>query len=219
MKYILLLILRKFLGYQISSLQNGRRIFQSLMVVLFLLLNTFASFLKFASNLNVIHKDILIRLFVYSLEDEESHQVHEEEQEQPHESIEEDEFDEDLDVESIQASISPPHEDKGLVSCTPFQVFEFYDASFDDLESEEFLEKPLDLVNFSFDEEHDGHEIENIDDLLHIERHKWDISCFHFDGDPIYDIDDDSRVKIAELLPLEQPSLANAFSENCMINF
>jgi hypothetical protein len=37
-----------------------------------------------------------------------------------------------------------------------FPVFEFYDASFDDLENEEFVEKPLDLVNFSFDEEHDG---------------------------------------------------------------
>jgi hypothetical protein len=68
--------------------------------------------------------------------------------------------------EGIQASISPSHEDKGVVSCTPFQVFEFCDASFDDLESEEFLEKPLDLVNFSFDEEHDDHKIENIDDLL-----------------------------------------------------
>jgi hypothetical protein len=28
---------------------------------------------------------------------------------------------------------------------------------------------------------------------------------FYFDGDPIYDIDDDSRVKNAELFPLEQP--------------
>jgi hypothetical protein len=36
--------------------------------------------------------------------------------------------------DSIQASISPSHEEKGVVSCTPFQVFEFYDASLDDLE-------------------------------------------------------------------------------------
>jgi hypothetical protein len=50
---------------------------------------------------------------------------------------------------------------------------------------ENLMEKPL------FDEEHDNKEIENIDALLHIERQKWDISCFYFDGDPIYDTDDD----------------------------
>jgi hypothetical protein len=109
--------------------------------------------------------------------------VHEEQQEKPHEFLEEEDFDEDLDVESIQVSSPPPHGDKGMVSCTPFQFFEFCDASFDDLESEEFLEKPLNLVDFSSDEEYDDHEIENIDDLLHIKRHKWDISCFHYDGD------------------------------------
>jgi hypothetical protein len=43
--------------------------------------------------------------------------------------------------------------------------------------------------------------------FLHIGRHKWDISCFHFDGDPIYDIDDDFRVKNVELLPLEHTSM------------
>jgi hypothetical protein len=45
-------------------------------------------------------------------------------------------------------------------------------VSFDYLEKDEFVEKPLDLVNSSFDEEYDCHEIENIDDLLHIQRHK-----------------------------------------------
>jgi len=84
-----------------------------------------------------------------------------------------------------------------MLSCTPFQIFELCDASFHDLESEEFLEKYLDLVNFSFDEEHDDHKIENINDLLHIERNKWAMSCFYFDGDLIYHIDDDSRVKSA----------------------
>jgi hypothetical protein len=57
------------------------------------------------------------------------------------------------------------------------------------------------LVKFSFNEEHDDHTIENIDDILHIRNHKWDISRFIFYGDPIYDIDDDSSVNIAELLP------------------
>jgi hypothetical protein len=73
------------------------------------------------------------------------------------------------------------------------------------LESEEFLGKPLDLVNFSFDEEHDDHKIENIYDLIHIEMNKWNMSCLYFDGDPTYDIDDDSKVKSAKLLPIEQP--------------
>jgi hypothetical protein len=41
----------------------------------------------------------------------------------------------------------------------------------------------------SFDEKHDGLNIGNIDDLFHIERYKWDINCFYFDGDPINDID------------------------------
>jgi hypothetical protein len=58
-------------------------------------------------------------------------------------------------------------------------------VSFDDLEKEEFVKKPLDLANVSFDDEYDGHKNENIDDLLHIQRHKWDISRFHFHGDPI----------------------------------
>jgi hypothetical protein len=54
-------------------------------------------------------------------------------------------FDED---EVTQASIPPSHEDKNMVSCTLFQVFDSYDASFHDLESEEFLEEPLDVVIF-----------------------------------------------------------------------
>jgi hypothetical protein len=102
----------------------------------------------------------------------------------------------------IQASItSPPHESKGLICYTPFQDFEFYDTSFSNLEKENLMEKPL------FDEEHDNKEIENIDALLHIERHKWDISCFYFDGDPIYDTDDDgSKDKIADFWSCGQPN-------------
>jgi hypothetical protein len=47
---------------------------------------------------------------------------------------------------------SPSHKDKGIVSYTPFQVFDLCNACFNDLENEEFLRKPLDLVNLSFDE-------------------------------------------------------------------
>jgi len=53
-----------------------------------------------------------------------------------------------------------------MVNCTPFQFFYSYDTSFDDLESEYFLEKPLDLVKFSFDKEHVDHEIQNVEDLF-----------------------------------------------------
>jgi hypothetical protein len=74
-----------------------------------------------------------------------------------------------------------------MITCTPFQVFDLCNASFNDLESEELVGKPLDLVSFSLDE--------NINDLLRIEMNKWDMSCYYFDGDLIYDIDDDSIVK------------------------
>jgi hypothetical protein len=99
-------------------------------------------------------------------------------------------FDED---EVAQAPIPPSHEDQNVVSTTLFQVFDSYDASFHDLESEEFFEEPLDVVDFSCNEEHD----DCMDDFIHIGRRRWDMSCFSFDGDPIYDIDDDSRIKNA----------------------
>jgi hypothetical protein len=51
-----------------------------------------------------------------------------------HESIEdqqyEEGFDEDLDGENIQEFIHPLHEDKGWLSCTPFQISELSEASF-----------------------------------------------------------------------------------------
>jgi len=90
-------------------------------------------------------------------------------QEPPHESIKEEE---DLDEahhdhdDHLIEEIILIHEDKGMVSCTPLQDFDLCDASFDDLESEEFSEKTLNLVNFSIDEEHEDH----IDDFLHIGR-------------------------------------------------
>jgi hypothetical protein len=127
---------------------------------------------------------------------EESHQVHKVEHELLYEPIEEhfneahhvedpiheeDEtsvfsppFDED---EVIQTSIPPAHEEENVVSCTPFQVFDV--GSSYDLESDGFSEEPLDVVEPSFDGEHDD-AIENIDDFLCIGRHGWDMSYFHF---------------------------------------
>jgi len=44
------------------------------------------------------------------------------------------------DDDPIELSILP-HEDKVMVNCTPFQGFDLCDATFDDLESEEFFYK------------------------------------------------------------------------------
>jgi hypothetical protein len=66
------------------------------------------------------------------------------------------------------------------------------------------MEKPL------IDEEHDNKDIENIDAFVHVEICKWDVSCFYFDGDPIYDIDDDgSKHEIADLWSCGQPNTIN----------
>ena len=83
---------------------------------------------------------------------------------------------------------------KKIVSCTPFQFFEICDTPFCDLEKEDVAEKT------SFDEEHENHEF---DALFHNEIHKWDIYCFHFYGDTIYDRNDDgSKDKLANVLSL-----------------
>jgi hypothetical protein len=60
------------------------------------------------------------------------------------------------------------------VSNAPFQNCEFCYESFDDLEKEEFVVKPLDFVHPSLDEEHCSHEIENIDSLFHVKTLRWD---------------------------------------------
>jgi hypothetical protein len=89
-----------------------------------------------------------------------------------------------------------------MVSYTPFQVFDV--ASFHDLESEEVLEEPLDALDPSCYNKGDD-VIENIDDFIHVGRRKWDMSCFGFSGDPIYDIEGCFQIKNKELLSSEQP--------------
>jgi hypothetical protein len=70
------------------------------------------------------------------------------------------------------------------VSCFPFQDFE--DALFCDLESEEVLEDPLDvLIPSCYDKGNDI--VDNIDEFIHVRKHKWDV--IGYDGDPIYDIE------------------------------
>jgi hypothetical protein len=54
-------------------------------------------------------------------------------------------------------------------------------------ESEEVLEEPLDvLIPSCYDKYNDI--VDNIDEFIHVGRHKWDM--IGYDGDPIYDIED-----------------------------
>ena len=41
----------------------------------------------------------------------------------------------------------------------------------------------------------------HISDSIHIGRRGWDMGCFNFDGDPIYDIESDFQVKNDKLFP------------------
>jgi len=67
MKCFLPLTLRMFLDIQITFPRTGGIIVQNLMVVS-LAITHIVKFLKYASKINVIHEDTLIRLFLVSLE-------------------------------------------------------------------------------------------------------------------------------------------------------
>jgi hypothetical protein len=78
-----------------------------------------------------------------------------------------------------------------MVSHFPFHVFN--DALFYDFESEE-MQEPLDaLVPSCYNESGEL----NIDEFMHVGRHKWDVVCY--DGDPICDIEGNFQ-----LFPLQQ---------------
>jgi hypothetical protein len=71
-----------------------------------------------------------------------------------------------------------------MVSRFPFQ--DFNDILFRDLESEEVLEEPLDVINPPcYDKNNDM--VDNIDEFIHVGKHKWDVIAY--DGDPIYNIE------------------------------
>jgi hypothetical protein len=86
--------------------------------------------------------------------------------------------------EVIQAFVTPAQEEENMVSRFPFQDFD--DALFYDLESEEVLEEPLDVLNPScYDKGNDM--VDNIDEFIHVGRRKWDV--VGHDEDPIYDME------------------------------
>jgi hypothetical protein len=72
------------------------------------------------------------------------------------------------------SSIVPFEEDEVIQSCE--EVISFYDAN-------EIMEQPLDTVDH------------HIDDFIQIGRCRWDLGCFTFYGDSIYDIEGTSRIK------------------------
>jgi hypothetical protein len=75
------------------------------------------------------------------------------------------------------SSIVPFEEDEVIHSCE--EVTSFYDT-------DEIMEHPPDTVD------------DHIDDFIQIGRCKWDLGCFIFYGDPIYDIEGTSRIKDTE---------------------
>jgi hypothetical protein len=86
--------------------------------------------------------------------------------------------------EVIQILEAPAQEEVNTVSYFPFQ--ESDDALFYDLESEEVLEEPLDVLSPScYDKDDDF--VDNIDEFIHVGKRKWDV--IGYDGDPIYDIE------------------------------
>jgi hypothetical protein len=75
-------------------------------------------------------------------------------------------------------------EEVNTLNYFPFQ--ESDDALFYDLESEEVLEEPLDvLIPSCYDKDYDY--VDNIDEFIHLGKCKWDV--IGYDGDPIYDIE------------------------------
>jgi hypothetical protein len=74
--------------------------------------------------------------------------------------------------EVIQILEAPTQEELNTVCCFPFQ--DFNDASFYDLESEDVSEEPLDVLGPSCYDKGDDI-VDNIDDITHIGKRKWDV--------------------------------------------
>jgi hypothetical protein len=84
--------------------------------------------------------------------------------------------------EVIQVFDTPAQQEVNTVSYFPLQDFE--DALFCDLESEEQLEEPLDVLIPSCYGKSNGM-VDNIYEFIHFGKHKWDV--IGYDGDPIYE--------------------------------
>jgi len=57
--------------------------------------------------------------------------------------------------------------------------------------ADKFMEYPIDTI--------DNH----IDDFICVWKRGWDVDCFGFDGDPIYDIEGNFQKRNAKVFPLK----------------
>jgi hypothetical protein len=127
---------------------------------------------------------------------DEGYQFHDKEKEFTHDSVKEDLVEgqepEEREIlicaspsdEAIQGPIPLAQDEENEVNHFPFQVFD--DALFYDLEGEEMLEDPFDVLNPScYDKSNDV--IDNIDESIHVGRRKWDV--IGSDENPIYDME------------------------------
>jgi hypothetical protein len=90
--------------------------------------------------------------------------------------------------EATRVLEAPTREEVNTINYFPFQ--ESDDALFYDLESEEVLEEPLDVLSPSCYDK-DNNFVDNIDEFIHVRKRKWDV--IGYDGDPIYDIEGHSQ--------------------------
>jgi hypothetical protein len=104
-----------------------------------------------------------------------------------------------------------------LVSHVPSQIDEFNDRSFDDLKKTDIAKKPLEDEGFSgalipsYNEE-DNQSDDDIDKFCLVGRCRWDIDCWFFHKEPIYDTDSES-------LMMEGTNLHFPFSASLEDNF
>jgi hypothetical protein len=102
-------------------------------------------------------------------------------------------LDENLEGENYQNFLSPyPHEVEDSMNDTPCQNIDLFDPSFDDVEGVKCEEGLVDSPSFHEKDE-------NLDDLFYIGRHDWDVRCFYFEGDPVYDTEYEGEDVINEL--------------------
>jgi hypothetical protein len=111
-------------------------------------------------------------------------------------------------VKIAKKLFSYPYEVEDSISYTPCQDIELIDPSSDYVEgvSDEggLVDSP------SFHKTEDDLNVEGFDDLFYIGGSKWNMTCFYFDGDPIYDTENEGEDIINELghdieLNLEDP--------------
>jgi hypothetical protein len=93
-----------------------------------------------------------------------------------------------MHVEDTQVK-APAQEEINTVSHFPFQNFD--DSLLYDLESEEELDEPLNVLNPSF-YDIDSDMVDNIDEFILVGGRKWDV--VDYDVDPIYDIENHFQV-------------------------